>query len=207
MNQLTATKSNLDEARRLLAFSRGGYRILDRKRSVLMREFMRLKAEALELAEQADREESEFYHAIAMAKVSEGAEEVENISRSVSADEGITVLRESVMGVELPRILSHEGQMNPSYSLYRSTESMDRAFQAALKFKQTFIRVLEAISSLQRLSAEIRKSGKRADSINKIQIPRYEAEVKRLSQALEEKDREDLFRLKRGKEKLASHRS
>ena len=96
MNQLTATKSNLDEARRLLAFSRGGYRILDRKRSVLMREFMRLKAEALELAEQADREESEFYHAIAMAKVSEGAEEVENISRSVSADEGITVLRESV---------------------------------------------------------------------------------------------------------------
>lgn len=207
MNQLTATKSNLDEARRLLAFSRGGYRILDRKRSVLMREFMRLKAEALELAEQADREESEFYHAIAMAKVSEGAEEVENISRSVRADEGITVLRESVMGVELPRILSHEGQMNPSYSLYRSTESMDRAFQAALKFKQTFIRVLEAISSLQRLSAEIRKSGKRADSINKIHIPRYEAEVKRLSQALEEKDREDLFRLKRGKEKLASHRS
>lgn len=207
MNQLTATKSNLDEARRLLAFSRGGYRILDRKRSVLMREFMRLKAEALELAEQADREESEFYHAIAMAKVSEGAEEVENISRSVRADEGITVLRESVMGVELPRILSREGQMNPSYSLYRSTESMDRAFQAALKFKQTFIRVLEAISSLQRLSAEIRKSGKRADSINKIQIPRYEEEVKRLSQALEEKDREDLFRLKRGKEKLASHRS
>jgi V/A-type H+-transporting ATPase subunit D len=51
-------------------------------------------------------------------------------------------------------------------------------------------------NSVFRLSEAIKKTQRRANSLKNILIPRYEAEIARIQNALEEKHREDFSRLK-----------
>jgi V/A-type H+-transporting ATPase subunit D len=48
---------------------------------------------------------------------------------------------------------------------------------------------------------EIKKTQKRANALDKIQIPKYAQTIKYIDEVLEEKEREDFFRLKRVKGK------
>jgi V/A-type H+-transporting ATPase subunit D len=50
---------------------------------------------------------------------------------------------------------------------------------------------------------EIKRTQKRANALQNIQIPKYEALVKMISEVLEEKEREDFFRLKVLKRKMS----
>ena len=59
----------------------------------------------------------------------------------------------------------------------------------------------EIENAVYMISLEIKKTVKRANALEKIQIPRYEEAVKYISEVLEEKEREDFFRLKKVKSK------
>jgi V/A-type H+-transporting ATPase subunit D len=50
---------------------------------------------------------------------------------------------------------------------------------------------------------EIKKTQKRTNALDRIQIPKYRALVKAIAETLEEKEREDFFRLKKVKKKAA----
>lgn len=51
------------------------------------------------------------------------------------------------------------------------------------------------------LAIEIRQTSKRANALDKVQIPKFTEMTKWIEEALEEKEREDFFRLKRLKHK------
>lgn len=51
-------------------------------------------------------------------------------------------------------------------------------------------------NSVYRLADAIKKTQKRANALKNIMIPRFEATVKGITDALEEKDREEFSRLK-----------
>jgi len=54
----------------------------------------------------------------------------------------------------------------------------------------------EIEASVYKLATEIKRTQKRANALQNIQIPKYEDMVKNISEVLEEKEREDFFRLK-----------
>ena len=56
-------------------------------------------------------------------------------------------------------------------------------------------------SSCIRLADEIKKTVKRANALDKIQIPRFENTVKYIEDILGEKEREDFFRMKKVKKR------
>lgn len=53
---------------------------------------------------------------------------------------------------------------------------------------------------------EIKKTQKRANALDKIQIPKFKGVVKNIENVLEEKEREDFFRLKKVKKKTKTKR-
>ncbi len=59
----------------------------------------------------------------------------------------------------------------------------------------------EIDNAIFKLATEINKTQKRANSLDKIQIPKFTEQVKQISDELAEKEREDFFRLKRVKSK------
>ena len=64
------------------------------------------------------------------------------------------------------------------------------------KLKILTVELAEIENSVYRLADSIKKTQKRANALKNIMIPRFEETVKFISDALDEKDREEFSRLK-----------
>ena len=74
--------------------------------------------------------------------------------------------------------------------------SVDAARESFLKVKELTVRLSMVENSAYRLAMNIRKTQKRANALKNITIPSYTILVKDISNALEEKEREEFTRLK-----------
>lgn len=200
-NNIAPTKSNLMSAKSTLEFSKKGFELLDQKRNVLIREIMGLLDSAKDIQTRINSTFGEAYEALKMASLTMGIASVEDIANSTFENSDIEMLHKSVMGVEIPIIKYDKMEAIPSYSFYQTNTSMDVAFKKFYEIKYFIIELAEIESSVYKLAVEIKKTQKRANALENIQIPKYEEIVKYIQDALEEKDREDFFRLKVVKKK------
>lgn len=79
---------------------------------------------------------------------------------------------------------------------------MDIAAKKFLEIKYLIYELAEIENAVYKIAMEIKKTGKRANALDKIQIPLYEEAVKYIQDVLEEKEREDFFRLKKVKDRF-----
>lgn len=197
MENLTPTKANLIKSKSMLEFSQKGYELLDKKRNVLIREMMDMIDEVKEIQVEIDRIFKEAYEAMVYATLTMGMINVEEIALSIPKDENISILTKSVMGVEIPLIKDETPDIEPYYGFYRTNSALDITVVKMNEVQKLLYRLAEVENSVFRLAAEIKKTSKRANALDKIQIPRYREMTKYISEVLEEKEREDFFRLKR----------
>ena len=85
---------------------------------------------------------------------------------------------------------------SPTYAFYNTKESLDAARVAFEKVKALTIKLSMVENSAYRLATNIKKTQKRANALKNITIPHYEQLTKDISNALEEKEREEFTRLK-----------
>ena len=81
-------------------------------------------------------------------------------------------------------------------SFSTTRESIDKAREAFRKVKELTIRLSMIENAAYRLASNIKKTQKRANALQNITIPMYENLVYTISNALEEKEREEFTRLK-----------
>ena len=194
--QAVPTKGNLMNAKKSLALAKNGYELLDRKRNILIRDMMTLIDHANAIQEQIDGAYEEAYFALQTANISNGF--CEDISKAVPIEDGLHLDSRSVMGVEIP-ILTIEESENCNYLHYgtRTTNSaVDKTFILFTKVKNLTVELAEIENSVYRLADSIKKTQKRANALKNIMIPRFEETVKFITDALDEKDREEFSRLK-----------
>ena len=108
----------------------------------------------------------------------------------------------SIMGLEVPTVEYEKKEDHPTYSFYRTNPAMDIAAKKFLEIKYLIYELAEIENAVYKIAMEIKKTGKRANALDKIQIPRYEEAVKYIQDVLEEKEREDFFRLKKVKDRF-----
>lgn len=204
MMVMAPTKANLLKAKALLSFSIKGFELLDKKRNVLIRELMSLMKRAENLQSQISTAFVASYHALEYANITMGSAAVEEIAISIPLEEPYEILKHSVMGVELPEIKYHEVALQAPYGFFRSNPSLDVAVRSFNQIKYLVYELSELETSVFKLAMEIKKTQKRANALDKIQIPKYKALTKQIEEALEEKEREDFFRLKKVKDKTGS---
>lgn len=200
---IAPTKANLLKAKAMLAFSRKGYDLLDKKRNVLIREMMGLVSRSNALQRDIQVLYTEAYSALKVANITLGSSHVEEISISIPKSESYTILLQSVMGVEIPRIKHDPVEMAPSYGLYRTNSALDVAHEKFTKLRELLYELAQMETSVYKLAMEIKKTQKRTNALERIQIPKYMGIVKFIMETLEEKEREDFFRLKKVKKKSA----
>jgi len=205
MNQNQApTKSNLMKAKSLLGFSAKGFDLLDKKRNVLIREMMSLIDRASSIQKEIQDIYKGAYEALRFANITLGVNTVEEIAVSIPHTEEYQVLLTSVMGVEIPEVRYKMDKFQVSYGFYRTNAALDTAVRKFRKVRFLTYELAEVETKVYKLAMEIRKTQKRANALEKIQIPKYRALVKKIEDTLEEKEREDFFRLKRVKSKSES---
>ena len=169
---------------------------LDRKRNILIREMMTLIDHANTIQEQIDGAYAEAYIALQTANITNGF--CEDISKAVPIEDGLKLDSRSVMGVEIP-ILTMDEREHYDYLHYgtRTTNSaVDKVFILFTRVKELTVELAEIENSVYRLADSIKKTQKRANALKNIMIPRFEETVKFITDALDEKDREEFSRLK-----------
>ena len=190
------TKGNLILAKNSLALARQGYELMDKKRNILIRELMNLIEEAKNIQTQIDSTFTEAYQALQQANIEAGIHYVQQIAQAVPVENGVRIKTRSIMGTEIPLVEHEEEKRVPYYGFYNSSESVDAAREGFLKVKELTLRLSMVENSAYRLAMNIRKTQKRANALKNITIPAYTVLVKDITNALDEKDREEFTRLK-----------
>ncbi|MCR4780513.1 MAG: V-type ATP synthase subunit D [Ruminiclostridium sp.] len=192
--QVFATKGNLINAKHSLKQAQLGYELMDRKRNILIREMVMLTDRAKELCGTLETIYAEAYAALQNANVIDGV--LSEKCKAMPIDSSVSVSYRSVMGIELPSLSGGDFEPKLCYSLASTDSNYDRAYICFMKAKQTGLLLAEIENSVYRLSVAIRKSQKRANALKNILIPTYREQVKYISEALEEKEREEFSRQK-----------
>ena len=190
------TKGNLMATKSSLALARQGFDLMDKKRNILVREIMDLNEKAKDIQSEIDSTFTEAYAALEKANIELGISNVETFAFNVIPENDIHIKTRSVMGTEIPLVKHIEEVRNPVYSFYGTTESLDHAKSCFEKVKDLTIRLSMIENAAYRLAYNIKKTQKRANALKNITIPNYEALVKTIDNALEEKEREEFTRLK-----------
>lgn len=100
------------------------------------------------------------------------------------------------MGTEIPYVKYDAQENSLTYSLSDTYESIDIAREAFRQVKDLTIKLSMVENSAYRLATSIKKTQKRANALKNITIPTYSALVYKISNELEEKEREEFTRLK-----------
>ena len=196
MAQTAPTKGNLNAAKRSRALADNGYELMDRKRNILIREIMELMDEAEDLQERIDSTFSEAYASLRLAEISMGGS-AQSGANAVPIDDSFSIRFRSVMGVELPVVSAEpEEPSGPPYGLAFTSSDLDDAYFKFAEVKELIRELAETENCIYRLAYAIKKAQKRANALQNIVIPGLDSEIARISDALEEKEREEFVRLK-----------
>lgn len=198
------TKTNLIATKATLDLSLKGFELLDKKRNVLIMTMMGFIDKAEEVQNKVSVVFREAYEALGTANITMGITNVEQISESVPEVEDLHVRNKSIMGVEIPEVIHDEEQKAELYySFYHTNTALDVAFKKFQEVKALLFELSEIEDSVYKLAMEVKRTQKRANALQNIQIPKYKDMVKAITDVLEEKEREDFFRLKVVKKKHA----
>ncbi len=188
------TKNNLMAAKKSLELAKTGYDLMGKKKNILVREIMTLLERSETIQDELELAYADAYEKLKKAHLFMGS--CLEYARSVPVDDGLEVVLRSVMGVEHPEITLGERETGIHYGLSATSSQLDDAYLAFENVKRLTVRMADIESSVIRLADAIGKTQKRTNALNNIMIPRLQEEIRYITDALEEKDREDFSRLK-----------
>jgi V/A-type H+-transporting ATPase subunit D len=202
ITRISPTKGNLLATKKSLDLAKLGYDLMDRKRNVLIREMMMLVDKVKLLRTEITETYEEAYLALQQANITLGV--VSEIASAVTIETGVHVIYRSVMGVEIPNVSMDFSEVKFEYGFAESNSKLDEATILFNKAKRLTILLSEVDNAIYRLARAIQKTQKRANALKNIVLPALKGDIKFISEALEEKEREEFTRLKVIKNKKES---
>ncbi len=191
------TKGNLILAKNSLALAKQGYELMDKKRNIPIRELMALIDKAEDIQQEINETYTSAYQALQKANIQMGINEVQKFAHAVPIENSVTIKSRSIMGTEIPLVeYDDTGKDYPAYAFFSTRESLDEAKAGFEKVKELTIKLSMIENSAYRLAYNIKKTQKRANALQNITIPNYETITRDITNALEEKEREEFTRLK-----------
>jgi len=190
------TRSNLIRMKKELQFAREGYQILDRKREVLTTELVRMAHDATELQKEMWLLQDQAYATLEKAQLTMGEEHVEWAALAAHKSVDVQLSFRGIMGVAVPTIKASGTPPEMPYSLGDTSATLDEAHAAFRKVLVLVPELARLVTAVFRLANELRKTTRRCNALQHIFIPEYEAIVTFIISSLEEREREDTFRLK-----------
>ena len=197
------TRTNLIRLKKELRFAREGYEILDRKREALTNELVRVAKEADTLQKQVWALLQTAYDAMEKARMIMGSDHVEWAALAVNKTVDVHLKLRGIMGVAIPMI---EARGEPPKLLYSPGDTAAVLDEASAAFREVLLQVPQLAmltATVWRLANELRKTQRRVNALQHIFIPQYEDMITFIISSLEEREREETFRLKLLKTRMA----
>ena len=201
-----ATRSELLARRGQLELARRGRDLLEDKRDQLMKEFRKVADLVLSGEGALDRAAGAARRALADAEAFDGPDVV----WSAAAVGGSGILLEAhpvyIMGVRIADIEYgpvRRSLVDRGYTLAGTTARIDRASELFETELELALELAARELRLRRLVEEIATTTRRVNALENIVIPQLERQTSMILAVLDERERQDRFRLKRAKAQRA----
>ncbi len=190
---------NLLNLKRQIKMATQGASLLKNKRDALMNEFRKLLGDVVRERKKLEEEMKRSVNILMITIGIDGMEALESAALSSGRRLEIEILPRRAWGVRVTefkygniiRSLTEKGFI-PLSVTSRITLTAD-SFEKAI---DTVLKVIPLEYKLKKFGEEIRKTNRRVNALEQKLIPELQEQVKFISQVLEDREREDKFRLK-----------
>ena len=181
-----------------------GYDLLKEKLDSLIMEFFNSIAAIKQSREAMEESLSEAFSALTQAKMIMGPSRVVEFAHASQVRADLRITTRSMMGVRVPVLAVQQRFPDLPYSLVDSSTRLD---VMSIKFRdalRAIVRLAEIETTVKRFALEIERTKRRVSALETIVIPRLGATTRHVKLALEEREREDFFRTKIIRDRLAA---
>ncbi|MGE5190220.1 MAG: V-type ATP synthase subunit D [Gemmatimonadota bacterium] len=206
--RLGATRTELLLLKGLEEAAREGLSLLKGKREALVADLFAVVDEAVSARDRYAGALLSAEDALAVSLGLDGCAGVESAAFAARRDIPVRLVEKNLWGVRFPvieargvvRASDARGYAYPAVS--SATNAAARGFEKAL---EAAIGIVQYEGRLRRMGAEVRKATRRINVLTETILPRLRSRMRAVRLALEEREREDVFRMKRFK-KASAHR-
>lgn len=204
VNEVKPTRSELLEVKRKIKLTKSGYKILKMKRDGLILEFFKILEQAKQIREKVTKDHAAAMDRIAVAQSVDGAIAVKSAAFAHRAHPEISLRSKNVMGLVVPEIETNSIKSTVDqrgYGVIGTSTYIDEATAAFENLVETLVQAAEVETTMKKLLDEIEKTKRRVNALEYKVIPELQEAEGFIELRLEEMERENIFRLKRIKDK------
>ena len=201
---LCPTRMNLLNLKAQERSAREGLSLLRSKREALVRELFGIMEQAVATRDLFSDTLRGAMVSLSIALGTEGRAGVESAAVAARRDVPLSLEEKSVWGVRYQDLRWHgvvrsaDARGHAFSGVSAATIAASREFEKALEI---VLRVVSVEGRLKKIGAEISKATRRVNTFTEVILPRLQARIRGIRLALEEREREDIYRMKHFKKR------
>ncbi|MGA2917813.1 V-type ATP synthase subunit D [Methanoregula sp.] len=202
MEQVKPTRMELMKTRAQIRLAEQGRDLLRQKMDALIREFFAILSTVSESRDELEQVSRAADLALLIAEATDDPVTLRSASfatrRSITVDIG----GKNIMGVPVPVIEKKrvsQKLLDRGYGIITTSARIDETAERYEAELDLLIQLAETETAMRRLGTEIQMTRRRVNALEQILIPELKQNAKYIKNAIDEREREDLFRLKKVK--------
>ena len=197
------TRMELLALRKKRNIAERGRDLLREKLDALMIEFFDLVREVSSLRDRSHGLLQEAYSLFVEAQMVHGLTRLEQFSTGAQDRFDLDATTRNVIGVALPYVkVKVEPLKSAPYNMLASSAKLDEATVKMAEALKAISELSSAEAAIRKLAEAIASTKRRVNSLDYVIIPRVVQSIRYIQMHLEEREREDFFRLKRIKSRM-----
>ena len=198
-SQIIPTRMELSRIKDKLAVARKGHKLLKDKRDELMRQFLIMVRENMELRKHVEEGIRQANINFIVAKAGMDAETLNTALMAAKQKVTLGVSTKNVMSVNIPifdvRTKTASETDIYSYGYAFTSSDLDGAIKSLADIRDDMILLAETEKACKLMAAEIEKTRRRVNALEHVIIPEAQKNIKYISMKLEETARDNTIRL------------
>lgn len=194
-----ATRMNLLSFRSNLSLAVTGAELLKSKREALIKDFFKVANTIMESREEMAKDIQRAMIQAGLAKSYSGSHQMNATALSARRDIPLSTREINIWGIRIPEIDFVSLRRTPEARGLLPVDTSAHILETAEQYEKILDRLLRTASQeirLKRLGEEIRKVSRRINALEQTIIPSFSSQIRSIQEVLQEREREDLFRLK-----------
>jgi len=202
VEQVKPTRMELMKTRAQIRLAEQGRDLLRQKMDALIREFFAILSTVSDSRDELEQVSRAADLALLIAEATDDPVTLRSASfatrRSITVDIG----GKNIMGVPVPVIEKKrvsQKLLDRGYGIITTSARIDETAERYEAELDLLIQLAETETAMRRLGSEIQMTRRRVNALEQILIPELKQNAKYIKNAIDEREREDLFRLKKVK--------
>ena len=206
VTQITPTRMELTRLKKKLVTAVRGHKLLKDKRDELMRQFLDLAKENMELRKAVEEGIRKANANFVTAKASMPEEALHTALMAPKQEVYLEAERKNVMSVEIPVFEYRTRTADPndiySYGFAFTSVDLDDAVRSLADVLPQMLELAEKEKACQLLAAEIEKTRRRVNALEHVMIPETRESIRYITMKLDENERSSQIRLLKVKDMM-----